>query len=67
MIAETCTKTFKKELIGTIQMVARGLLDEHPRVRYAALMALGLLLNVLSPHIQMKFHSEMLPQLIKMM
>lgn len=48
-------------------MVAKGLLDEHPRVRYAALMALGLLLNVLSPHIQMKFHSEMLPQLIKMM
>ena len=67
MIAETCVKTFKKEITPTVQMVARGLLDEHPRVRYTALMALGLLLNVLSPHIQMKFHSEMLPQLIKMM
>lgn len=61
MIAETCVKTFKKELVPTIQMCARGLLDEHPRVRFSALMALGLLLNVLSPHIQMKFHNEMMP------
>jgi hypothetical protein len=51
MIAETCVKTFKKEITQTVQMVARGLLDEHPRVRYTALMAMGLLLNVLSPHI----------------
>lgn len=49
MIAESCKKTFKKNIDETIAMVARGIIDEHPRVRYQALMALGLLLNVLSP------------------
>lgn len=34
MIAESCHKTFKKNLDDTIRMSARGLVDEHPRVRY---------------------------------
>jgi len=52
MIAEPCKKTFKKNMDETIGMVARGIIDEHPRVRHQALMALGLLLNVLSPFVQ---------------
>jgi hypothetical protein len=52
MIAESCKKTFKKNLAETMRTVAGGLVDEHPRVRYQALMALGLLLNVLSPQVQ---------------
>ena len=52
MIAESCSKTFKKNIDDTVRMSAMGLMDEHPRVRYQALMALGLLLNVMSPQVQ---------------
>ena len=67
MIAESCTKTFKKNLDDTIRMNAMGLIDAHPIVRFNALMSLGLLLNVLSPDVQEKFHKDMFPLLIKMM
>ena len=40
--------------------------DEHPRVRYQALMALGLLLNVASPSVQLKYHSDLMSKLHQM-
>lgn len=51
MIAEPCSKTFKKNMDDTIRMNAMGLIDPHPIVRFNALMSLGLLLNVLSPNV----------------
>lgn len=67
MISESCEKTLRTNLEETVKMSAAGLIDEHPRVRYQALTSLGLLLNVLSPAIQRKFHAEMVPVLLKMM
>jgi len=49
MISESCSKAFKASMQQTLMLNAGGLKDEHPRVRYQALMALGLLLNVISP------------------
>jgi hypothetical protein len=64
MIAEACGKKFKKEFDDVVKMLAKGMQDSEPRVRYQALMALGLVLNVASPDVQLKFHSEMFPALI---
>ena len=47
-------------------LAANGLKDEHPRVRNQALMALGLILNVTSPMVQMKYHAELMPLFLKM-
>jgi hypothetical protein len=67
MISEACAKTFKKSLEEIIRMSAIGLIDSHPIVRFNALMSLGLLLNVLSPQVQLKFHKDMFPLFFKMM
>jgi hypothetical protein len=51
MIAESCSKKFKKDFTDTVKLIGQGLFDSHERVRYSALMALGLVLNVASPQI----------------
>lgn len=67
MIAETCSKTIKKNLDEVFTIVFKGLQDAHPRVRYQALTALGLILNETSPFLQEKYHTTIMPQLFKMM
>lgn len=67
MISDTCAETFRKNIDEIIKMSASGLLHENPRVRYEALTSLGLLLNELSPDAQKKFHSDLLPALMKLM
>lgn len=49
MISEVCEKSFKKNLDEIVKMVCPGMVDEHPRVRYQAMMALGLTMNCQSP------------------
>ena len=34
MIAEACAKKFKKDYHDTVKLVASGLIDQHPRVRF---------------------------------
>jgi len=67
LISEVGAKTFKANLDETLKTSASGLLDEHPRVRFAALMSLGLLMDVLSPDVQKKYHADIMNALIKMM
>lgn len=66
MIAEACAKKFKKEFDDILALIGKGMIDEHPRVRYQALMALGLILNVSSPNVQLKFHADLMGCLFKM-
>ena len=67
MISDTCQKQFKSNLADVAQMTVSGLLHENPRVRYEALQSTGLLLNDLAPSFQEKYHSELIPALLKMM
>ena len=67
MISDTCAGLFKKSLDEIMKMSATGLLDAHPRVRYEALTALGLLLTEMAPDAQKKFHDQLIPVLLKMM
>ena len=57
MISETCAKAFKKNLDEIMEMNQPGIVDQHPRVRYQALMSLGLILNTQSPALQLKYHA----------
>ena len=50
-----------------MKMAAGGLLDPHPRVRYEALTAMGLLLTELAPDAQKKYHDQLIGVLLKMM
>ena len=56
MISDTCSQTFLKNMDEIMKMAAGGLLDSHPRVRYEALTAMGLLLTELAPDAQKKYH-----------
>jgi len=47
-------------------LACKGLLDPHPRVRNQALMAVGLVMSECAPQVQMRFHSELMPVLLKM-
>ena len=49
MISEPCEKSFHKNIDEIVKMMAPGLVDEHARVRYQAMMALGLTMNTQSP------------------
>lgn len=52
MIAEVCMKSFGKNLASMMQLHSSGLQDEHPRVRYQALMSLSRLMNFNCPDVQ---------------
>ena len=67
MISEPCEKSFRKNIDEIVKMMAPGLVDEHARVRYQAMMALGLTMNTQSPDLQLKYHSELMPMFLKRM
>lgn len=64
VIAEACREHMKSKMEHTMQTSVKGLQDAHPRVRYAALTCLALLLTELSPHAQKKYHGELVPCLL---
>lgn len=66
-IAEACKAIFSKNLEETMKMAAAGVVDEHPRVQYAGLTCLGLMLSEQAPDAQKKFHAEIMPQLLSIM
>lgn len=66
-IAESCQKIFAKNLDETMRMSAAGVVDEHPRVQFAGLTCLGLMISEQAPKAQKDYHSEIMPQLMSIM
>mmetsp|Transcript_3719 Transcript_3719/g.9358 ORF Transcript_3719/g.9358 Transcript_3719/m.9358 type:complete len:1094 (+) Transcript_3719:94-3375(+) len=66
-VAEGCKKQMTDNL-GTIidQLIAR-FLDPHPRVRWAAINAMGQLETDLGPDLQEQYHAKVLPALVSIM
>lgn len=52
LIAETCQESYAKSVTEAMQTASMGVQDQHKRVRYEALGALGKLLTVLAPKAQ---------------
>ena len=66
IIAEACKESMTSNMEEVIKKACTGLMDEHPRVRYAALSCLALLVSELAPLAQKKFHDQLMPVLLKM-
>jgi len=49
LIAESCKESMNKNIDGAMKTACSGIMDEHPRVRYAGLSCIALLLTELSP------------------
>ncbi|MCD7457320.1 hypothetical protein HAX54_034869 [Datura stramonium] len=62
-IAEGCSKVMIKNLEQVVNMALNCFQDSHPRVKCAAVCAIGLLSLILSPHLQKQYHNQVLPAL----
>jgi hypothetical protein len=67
LIAEACKESMSKGMGEAMKLACAGVMDSNPRVRYAGLSCLALLLTELAPKAQKKYHAELMPVLIKMM
>ncbi|KAJ7976391.1 importin-5-like [Quillaja saponaria] len=62
-IAEGCSKVMIKNLEQVLSMVLSSFQDVHPRVRWAAINAIGQLSTDLGPELQIQYHHLVLPAL----
>ncbi|ONH94220.1 hypothetical protein PRUPE_7G004800 [Prunus persica] len=62
-IAEGCSKVMIKNLEQVVSMVLNSFQDPHPRVRWAAINAVGQLSTDLGPELQVQYHQRVLPAL----
>ncbi|KAI6670785.1 hypothetical protein NL676_005670 [Syzygium grande] len=62
-IAEGCSKVMIKTLERVVSMVLTSFQDPHPRVRWAAINAVGQLSTDLGPDLQEQYHQQVLPAL----
>ncbi|XP_057956475.1 uncharacterized protein LOC131149758 [Malania oleifera] len=66
-IAEGCSKVMIKTLEHVVSMVLNSFQDPHPRVRWAAINAIGQLSTDLGPDLQVQYHQSVLPALASAM
>ncbi|KAL5708569.1 Importin-5 [Ranunculus cassubicifolius] len=66
-IAEGCSKVMTKNLEQVVLMVLNSFRDPHPRVRWAAINAVGQLSTDLGPDLQIQYHQQVLPALASAM
>ncbi|CAL1386135.1 unnamed protein product [Linum trigynum] len=62
-IAEGCSKVMLKNLEQVVNMVLNSFQHPHPRVRWAAINAIGQLSTDLGPDLQNQYHQRVLPAL----
>nr|DAD30144.1 TPA_asm: hypothetical protein HUJ06_031612 [Nelumbo nucifera] len=62
-IAEGCSKVMINNLEQIVSMVLNSFQDPHPRVRWAAINAIGQLSTDLGPELQVQYHQRVLPAL----
>ncbi|KAL5065352.1 hypothetical protein RYX36_027089, partial [Vicia faba] len=62
-IAEGCSKVMTKNLEHVLSMVLNSFPDPNPRVRWAAINAIGQLSTDLGPNLQINYHHLVLPAL----
>ncbi|PPD82642.1 hypothetical protein GOBAR_DD20432 [Gossypium barbadense] len=62
-IAEGCSKVMIRNLEQVVSMILNSFHDAHPRVRWAAINAIGQLSTDLGPELQTQYHQRVLPAL----
>ncbi|KAL6506577.1 hypothetical protein OROGR_024758 [Orobanche gracilis] len=66
-IAEGCSKAMIKNLEHVLNMILTSVQHPHPRVRWAAINAIGQLSTDLGPDLQVQYHQLALPALVAAM
>ncbi|XP_047316709.1 importin-5-like [Impatiens glandulifera] len=66
-IAEGCSKVMIKNLEPIIKMILGSFQDPHPKVRWAAINAIGQLSTDFGPELQVQYHQQVLPALASAM
>ncbi|KAL6519655.1 hypothetical protein OROHE_017345 [Orobanche hederae] len=66
-IAEGCSKVMIKNLEQVLNMILSSIQHPHPRVRWAAINAIGQLSTDLGPDLQVQYHQLALPALVAAM
>ncbi|KAL6511136.1 hypothetical protein OROGR_022260 [Orobanche gracilis] len=66
-IAEGCSKVMIKNLEQVLNMILSSVQHPHPRVRWAAINAIGQLSTDLGPDLQVQYHQLALPALVAAM
>ena len=66
-MSDGCKDSFSKNLKEFMQLISKGLVHQHPRVRYAALFAFGSVLKCTAPKPQKEFTNNILPALAQLM
>ncbi|XP_064967716.1 uncharacterized protein LOC103986945 [Musa acuminata AAA Group] len=66
-IAEGCSKVMTKNLEQVVNMALNSFQHPHPRVRWAAVNAVGQLSTDLGPDLQVQYHQRVLPALASAM
>lgn len=66
-MAAGCYEEFKANIKDLLAHVSLGLVKEHPRVRYSALVCLSFLLEDLGSLVQNKYYANILPALNKLL
>jgi hypothetical protein len=64
LIAEASKESMNKNMDEAMKVACTGIMDPHPRVRYAGLSCLALLLTELASFAQKKYHAELMPVLL---
>ncbi|KAJ8643483.1 hypothetical protein MRB53_005231 [Persea americana] len=62
-IAEGCSKVMLNNLEQVVTMVLNSFHDPHPRVRWAAINAIGQMSTDLGPDLQVNYHQRVMPAL----
>ena len=44
-----------------MRMACSGVMDDHPRVKYAGLSCVAIMISVHSPYAQKSYHAEIVP------
>jgi hypothetical protein len=66
LIAEGCKSALRSQLADLVALVLPRMEDEHPRVRWASLNAIGQLTHDFAPQFQANFHADVMPRVIAM-
>ncbi|KAM3283396.1 importin-5-like [Capsicum chacoense] len=67
LISEGCSKALLLEMEKLVETIVNLIHDEHPRVRWATIHAIGQLSKYMSPHFQEQYHHQLLPALIQVL
>ena len=64
MTLEGWKNSLKSKIEDILKLIMLGVSDQHPRIKYAGFICLGLLITNQTPTIQKNYHSEIVPQIL---